>query len=103
MAVEKFNKIVQKQSYIDIRVLAADTAEVHTIPAGATKVIVSATTNTWLNIGAAGAIPAADVTDGTGSILIQGAIPPRIFNLGAATTIGLRSAAISIVCLEFYS
>ncbi len=103
MAVEKFNKLVQKQSHIDIRVLAADVAEVHTIPSGATKVVISATTNVWMNIGAAGAVPAADVTDGTGSILIQGVVAPRVFSLGAATTIGLRSAAISIVCLEFYS
>ena len=87
--------------YVDCRVLAATTHEAHTIPAGAKFVMITATGNTFINIGGTATVPAADITDGSSSILINGNTS-RLFALGVATTIGIIASAIQTVTLEFY-
>lgn len=55
--------------YIDVRQLAATVAETHTLPAGTKFVIFSADCNFYARPGASAALPAGDVTNGTGSEL----------------------------------
>ncbi len=87
-------------AYMDARVLAATTAKVHTIPAGARSVRFTGTIPFWINFGGAAVIPAADVTDGTASILI---LTDRLYAIPAtATTIGIIASAICTVTMEFY-
>jgi hypothetical protein len=87
--------------HVDARVLAATTAEVHTIPTGAKSVRFTGTGPFFIHFGAAAAIPAADVTDGTASTLI---LTDRIFAVpDGVTTIGIIASAICTVIMEFYS
>jgi hypothetical protein len=86
----------------DIRVLAASTHEAHAVPAGAKYVRVTVTGNTFINIGGVATVAAADITDGTASILMVNALP-RLFDLNGAITIGVIASAIQTVVLEFYS
>ena len=88
--------------YVDARVLAANTAEVHTVPTGANYVLVTVTGNTWVNVGAAAAVASADVTNGAGSVLVVNTLP-RMFALNGAATVGIIAPAIQTACLEFYS
>ena len=88
--------------YVDCRVLAASTHESHTVPTGARFVRVTATGNTFINIGGTATVPAADITDGTSSVLIVNNVP-RVFALNGATAIGIIASAIQTVVLEFYS
>lgn len=99
---------LRQADWIDARVLAANVAESHTVPsytdsAGATKyasyVVFSANADFYAKVGAAAAVPAADVTDGTGSEL-----NPTIRFLAGATAIGVITAAAggAIVTMMFY-
>ena len=88
--------------WVDCRVLAASTHEAHTVPAGAKYVLVSVTVNTFINIGGTATVVAADITDGSSSILVVNTLP-RLFVLNGATTIGVIASAISTVTLEFFS
>ena len=56
---------------------------------------------TFINIGGTATVPAADITDGSSSILINGNTS-RLFALDVATTIGIIASAIQTVTLEFY-
>ena len=85
-------------NYVDVRVLAANVAEVHNVPSGATRVVFSANGDFYVRFNAAAAVPAADVTDGTGSIL-----NPNMRTLDGVTTIGIISAAACNVTMEFYA
>lgn len=89
--------------YIDARVLAATTAEAHTVPTGAKSVRLTGTGAFYVDFEAAAAIPAADITDGSSPILIP-ADCGRLFSIPAAcTAIGLIAAANCVVTMEFYS
>jgi len=87
--------------WVDCRLLAAGVAEVHTVPAGAKFVLISVTGNVYINFGTAAAIPAADVINGSASILMVNTLP-RIFELKGAATIGVIAPAIQTVTLEFF-
>ena len=87
--------------YVDCRILAANTQESHDVPTGAKYVRVTATGDVFINIGGTAAV-AADITNGTSSILMVNALP-RVFALGSATTIGVIASAVQTVVLEFYS
>ncbi len=85
-------------SYVDNRVLAANVNETHTIPTGAKTVVMSATCSAfYTKKDGAAAVPAADVTDGTGS-----AINPSGFSILDVATIGLIAPTACIVSLWFY-
>ena len=88
--------------YIDCRVLAATTAERHTIPSGARYVIFAADGTFYARFGdssVTAAIPAADVTDGTGSM-----INPEAREIPSAVThISLIASAATVVTLAFFA
>ena len=81
----------------DAKVLAADTPEVVTIPADVKTVVFSSTANFYAKIDAAGAVPAADVDDGTASEL-----NPSVWYINGNTTIGIESPTSCVVTLSFY-
>jgi hypothetical protein len=85
--------------HVDSRVLAANVAEVHTIPTGAKAVNFTATDYFYANFGAAAAVPAGDVIDGTASVPCPGL---RTFG-SSITTIGLIAPRACVVTMEFFS
>lgn len=85
-------------SYIDARVLAANTNETITVPAGVNAVIFSSNCAAfYTKIGTTAAVPAADVTDGSGSEL-----NPASWFIGTAPQIGIIAPGTCIVTLSFY-
>lgn len=86
-------------SYTDVRVLAATTNETHTVPSGANAVIFSSSCAAFYAIiGPTAAIPAADVTNGSGSEL-----NPSAWYVGAATQIGLISPTVCVITMSWYT
>lgn len=88
--------------FVDARVLAANTAERHTLPAGAAFVSFSADGDFYVRFGnnaVNAAVPAADVTDGSASTLNPGVrrIPAD------ATHVSIIAAATRVVTLEFWA
>lgn len=84
-------------SYIDARVLAASVNETITVPSGANMVLFSSTcAEFYVKIGATAAVPAADVTDGSGS-----ALNPSSWYVGSSTQIGIISPTTCTVTLEW--
>lgn len=92
----------EQSDFIDARVLAANTAESHTIPTGAKFVRVAADVAVYVRVGGTAAVPAADVTDGSASELLTPNMPPMLLSLGSATAIGLIAGATAHVTLAFY-
>lgn len=90
--------VLSRPGWVDARVLAANTAEAHTVPTGATHVVFSGTADFYVNYGAAAAVPAADVTDGSASEL-----NPVAREIRGVTSIGLISAATCIVTMAFFN
>lgn len=85
-------------TYVDARVLAAGVAEVWTAPANTRFVIFSSTCNFYAKPNAAAAVPAADVTDGTGSELN----PAAWYFPNPVTTVGVISPAVCTVTISAY-
>jgi hypothetical protein len=84
--------------YVDARVLAAAANESHTVPAGVKYVIFSMSCAAfYAKPGGTAAVPAADVTDGSGSELNPGA-----WYVDGMTAIGLISPTTCTVTLSFY-
>jgi hypothetical protein len=88
--------------YVDARVLAASTAERHTIPTGAKFVVFSADATFYAKFGdvtVTAAVPAADVTDGTGS-----SVNPEAREIPSGVThISLIATAATVVTMDFYA
>lgn len=85
-------------TYIDARVLAANTNETHTVPTGAKYVVFAANCAAfYAKQGGAAAVPAADVTDGTGS-----ALNPAGFGIDGVASIGLISPTACTISLWFF-
>ena len=85
-------------TYVDARVLAANTNETHTVPTGAKYVVFAANCAAfYAKQGGAAAVPAADVTDGTGS-----ALNPAGFGIDGISSIGLISPTACTVSLWFF-
>ena len=57
-------------AYVDNRVLAAAVAETVNRASGYTACVITVNADCWVRRGGTAAIPAADVTDGTGSIFL---------------------------------
>ena len=87
-----------QSDHIDNRVLAANTPEVHPVPSGAKYALIRATTDVWVKVGAAAAVPSGDSSGGDGS-----EINPGLLWLNGATTIGLVAEATCKVSLSFYA
>lgn len=83
-------------------VLSASSEDHITIPAGATRVILSANADAWVKVGpssVSATIPGSDVVDGTGSVL-----NPTGFSLKATDVrISVISPSICKISLEFYA
>ena len=92
----------EQSDFIDARVLAANTAESHTIPTGAKFVRIASDVAVYVKFGGTAAVPAADVTDGSASELLTASMPPMLFSIGSSTAIGLISTATAKVTLAFY-
>ena len=83
---------------VDVRVLAASTAETHTIPTGAKTVFFSATDNFYVSAFETATVPSVDVTDGTGSEL-----NPLQRSVVGITSISIIAPATTVVTMSFYS
>lgn len=86
--------------YIENRVLAANTAEVITVPVGAKSMRISTPQILWLNRNGVATVPAADVTDGTGQLTVQ--IGSDHIGLNGAETVGIICASIAALSIEFF-
>lgn len=85
-------------SYVDARVLAATTNESVTVPTGAKYVVFSSNCAAfYVENGGTAAIPAADVTDGTGSEL-----NPSGYFIDGVSSFGIISPTTCIVTMAFY-
>lgn len=87
---------------VNMFVLTSNTESHQTVPAGATRVIISGTAVYYTKIGPTGtaaAIPSGNVTDGTGS-----AIQSAGYALSSTdTVISFISPSSCIVSLEYYN
>lgn len=88
---------IRQSDYINVRFLAADTAETETIPTGARIVLFSATGNFYLNTRAAAVIPTGDITDGSGP-----EYNPIVRLLVAGETMSLIAPAACTVMMAYY-
>lgn len=98
-------------SYVDVRVLAANTNEDHTVPADGAYVIFSADcAEFYVKRGGTAAVPGADVTNGSGSELnpagyyvadISGGANAGS-SVAATTTLGLISPTACTVTMAWY-
>ncbi len=87
----------RKQAYVCNYVLVASTHKAVTIPTNAKYAIFNFDAPVWVCVGGTAAVPAADVTDGTGSVL-----NPVALVVEDETTIGLESEYAAKGSIEFY-
>ena len=86
-------------TYVNHYVLAANVAETITVPSGANMVSFSPEIPFYANFaGATAAVPAGDVTDGTGS-----SYSPSTRYVAGIATISIISSQAGIVTVEFYT
>lgn len=96
---------VNQSQYIDNRVLAATTVETFQAPAGAKYVRIAADGGFFLRIAptsSAAAVPAADVTDGSGSEYQTGAPEWKVLP-GDQAYISVIASATRVISLSFFS
>lgn len=84
-------------TYVDARVLAANTSETHTVPAGIKWVLFSPSCDFYAKLGASAAVPAADVTDGSSAEL-----NPAGWYIEGVTQFTLIAPSTCVVTLSFY-
>lgn len=102
VAGENFDAL-QPSVYIDYRVLAASTAETITHPTSAIRAVLIPNQDVYVNNqGAAAAVPAADITDGTGPVFIP-AGTARAFEVVAAGTLSIICATTAVVAIEYFT
>lgn len=89
---------IKPSDTINAMVLGTTTAEVITVPAGAYKVLFKSNGDFYARHNEAGAIPATEVTDGTGS-----ALNPTGWVVTPGDTIGVISPAACVLTLEFFA
>jgi len=99
---ENFDAL-QPSRYIDYRVLAAATAETITHPTGAVRAVIIPNADVYVNNqGATAAVPAADITDGTGPVFIP-AGTARAFEVVAAGTLSIICSSAAVVAIEYFA
>ena len=90
---------IPQSDYNDALFLTASVAKTATAPKWARRVIFEATDEFWVKIAGTAAIPAADVTDGSASIL-----NPVVRNLNGGEKISVIAPRDNcIVCLQYYA
>lgn len=106
VASDKKNPIsaIKQSNHIDVRVLAATTAESYTVPTGAVYIVFSCVTSTgaaasfWADFNGTAAIPSTDITDGSGC-----EVNPAVRYVKGVTTISLIAPAACIVTMAVYT
>jgi len=93
--------------YINNLKLAASTVGTVLVPETSRSVVITATENLWVRFGngaVVASVPTADVTDGSGSVLVPVQSGPREFHLlnSQDTEITMISKAGVEVSLEFF-
>ena len=88
--------------YVDTRVFAAATAEAHAVPTGGVYVVFKANVDFYVRYnaaasGTAAAVPAADVTDGSGCEM-----NPAIRFIGGIAELSIIPSGAGIVTMAFY-
>ena len=86
-----------KQGDVNNYVLTASTNKAVTVPSGANYAVFAADADIWVKVGGVAAIPATDVTDGTGSEL-----NPAVRRVDSGATIGVISGSAAKVSITFY-
>lgn len=88
---------------VQVQVLGAGVAETMTIPSGAKFVLLTGTTNFYVDPTITAVVPAADVTDGSGPELVLSTVPVfRSLDGVVATGLSLIAAGACIVTAAFY-
>ena len=87
--------------YKDAIVLVANTNQTINIPTGAKYARFKSTGSSdfWIKFGGAAAVPSANVTDGTASRLN----PDGIIGIDGATTVGIISAVVCTISIEYWA
>lgn len=80
---------------------AVTTAETETVPAGATRVFITTDADAWLSDGTA-AVPAGDVTNGTGSFLLKAGVCRGFFVTPAQTLSVISASGTAHISFEYY-
>jgi len=94
--------------YVNNKVLAANTAESETVPTGRSVAVVTPTADLWITRSGTAVVPSADVSDGSGDILIPAGQSRALDvvhlrgNLSAMTAISMISASACIVSIEWF-
>jgi hypothetical protein len=84
-------------TYIDNMVLAAGVAETYTVPSGYKYAVLSGTSNFYIRVNAAAAVPSTEVADGSGSFL-----NPSCLDIRGATTISFISPVACVVSIALF-
>lgn len=85
---------------IDMRVLAANTAERHTVPVGSAFVLAASSADFYIRWHASldASIPGADVTDGSGA-----EYKPGLRNISGLASFSIISPTAATVSLSFFN
>ena len=96
----QLDNVLFDADYIQTRKLAATTAEAVVCPTDSRFVVVLANVDLWIDKrGGTAAVPAADVTDGTGLIYVPARMP-RIIRLASTLTLSVISDLAGIAHFE---
>lgn len=88
-------------NHIDIRSLAANVAEGHTIPSGAKHCLIRSEVDIWVDPASTAAVPSGDVTDGSAAYYIPADVLEPI-EVDDVTTLSIISEYAGLVMLAFY-
>lgn len=85
---------------VDMRVLAANVAERHTVPSGAAFVLAAASGDFYIrwHSSSDASIPAADVTDGSGA-----EYKPGLRNVSGLSSFSVIAPAVAVVSFSFFA
>lgn len=86
-----------KTGTVNNYLLAVNTNKAVTVPADCSYALFAANADIWVEMGGAAAVPAGDITDGTGSEL-----NPTIRKVEPGGTIGIISESAAKVSITFY-
>lgn len=86
---------------INYRSLAASVAETETKPAGANWVIITPNCEVYAALSGTAAVPAADITNGSGPIYCPGG-SSRLINISQVSTFSLVAVSAGLVELAYY-
>ena len=96
------DEVHNQSGYINAMVFSGAAAKTSTPPASARIVKITTTVAVYVNVGAAAAVPAADVTDGTASALLPAGGSVTL-DLAGAATVGVAAGAAAVVTLTYYT